>query len=150
MTPRNSADDVPGRGSRQRVSRIGGANPHGNSFAALSIGASDSRERLKSLLRHCGKISFRSMRRCCPDPSAAEAAQVAAFVIEPNSITLGILIPDYDVIRRVRELCRRYGTLFTRNFTLDPSSRVAAVVIGRPIELAAVHQTPAYSGRIGA
>ena len=35
-----------------------------------------------------------------------------ARLIEPISINLGVLIPDHDVIRRVRDLCRRYGTLF--------------------------------------
>jgi adenosylmethionine-8-amino-7-oxononanoate aminotransferase len=34
------------------------------------------------------------------------------LVVEPISINLGVLIADHDVIRRVRELCRRYGTLF--------------------------------------
>ena len=29
------------------------------------------------------------------------------------SINLGVLIPDHDIIRRVRDLCRRYGTLST-------------------------------------
>src|SRR5204863_8700891 len=37
---------------------------------------------------------------------------VAAFVIEPISINLGVLIPDRDVIRRVRDVCRQCGTLF--------------------------------------
>ena len=32
--------------------------------------------------------------------------------MEPISINLGVLIPDKDAIRRVRDLCRRYGTLF--------------------------------------
>ena len=32
--------------------------------------------------------------------------------MEPISINLGVLIPEKDVIRRVRDLCRRYGTLF--------------------------------------
>ena len=32
--------------------------------------------------------------------------------MEPISINLGVLIPEKDAIRRVRDLCRRYGTLF--------------------------------------
>ena len=32
---------------------------------------------------------------------------VAAFIVEPISINLGVLIPDSDVIRRVRDLCRQ-------------------------------------------
>src|SRR5204862_2619057 len=37
---------------------------------------------------------------------------VAAVVMEPISINRGVLIPDKDVVRRVRDLCRCYGALF--------------------------------------
>ena len=32
--------------------------------------------------------------------------------MEPISINLGVLIPEKGAIRRARDLCRRYGTLF--------------------------------------
>jgi acetylornithine/succinyldiaminopimelate/putrescine aminotransferase len=32
--------------------------------------------------------------------------------MEPISINLGVLIPEKDIIQRVRDLCRRYGTSF--------------------------------------
>jgi 4-aminobutyrate aminotransferase-like enzyme len=86
---------------------------HGNSLAGLSVGASDNRERLKNLLPHCGKISTpldaKAVRRI---EQRLKRRDVAAFIMEPISINLGVLIPEADVIRRVRELCRRYGTLF--------------------------------------
>ena len=86
---------------------------HGNSLAGLSVGASDNRERIKNLLPHCGKIAppldARALRRI---EQRLKRRDVAAFVIEPISINLGVLIPDRDAIRRVRDLCRRYGTLF--------------------------------------
>jgi acetylornithine/succinyldiaminopimelate/putrescine aminotransferase len=86
---------------------------HGNSLAGLSIGASDNRERIKNLLPHCGKIAppldTKALRRI---EARLKRRDVAAFIVEPISINLGVLIPDGDVIRRVRDLCRRYGTLF--------------------------------------
>jgi len=86
---------------------------HGNSLAGLSIGASDNRERIKNLLPHCGKIAppldSKALRRI---EARLKRRDVAAFIVEPISINLGVLIPDGDVIRRVRDLCRRYGTLF--------------------------------------
>jgi acetylornithine/succinyldiaminopimelate/putrescine aminotransferase len=85
---------------------------HGNSLAGLSIGASDS-ERIKNLLPHCGKIAppldAKALHRI---EQRLKRRDVAAFVMEPISINLGVLIPEKDAIRRVRELCRRYGTLF--------------------------------------
>jgi adenosylmethionine-8-amino-7-oxononanoate aminotransferase len=86
---------------------------HGNSLAGLSIGASDNRERIKNLLPHCGKIAppldAKALRRI---EQRLKRRDVAAFVMEPISINLGVLIPEKEVIHRVRDLCRRYGTLF--------------------------------------
>lgn len=36
----------------------------------------------------------------------------AAFVVEPIQVEGGLRIPDGDYLKRARELCRRYGTLF--------------------------------------
>src|SRR3954467_4278331 len=86
---------------------------HGNSLGGLSIGASDSRERIKNLLPHCGKIAppldAKALRRI---DARLKRRDVAAFVIEPISINLGVLFPDGGFIRRVRDICRHYGTLF--------------------------------------
>jgi acetylornithine/succinyldiaminopimelate/putrescine aminotransferase len=86
---------------------------HGNSLAGLSIGASESRERLKNLLPHCAKVAapldakaLRSIEQ------RLKRRDIAAFIMEPISINLGVLIPEKDIIQRVRDLCRRYGTLF--------------------------------------
>jgi 4-aminobutyrate aminotransferase-like enzyme len=86
---------------------------HGNSIAGLSVGASDNREHIKNLLPHCGKIppplDAKALRRI---EQRLQRRDVAAFIMEPISINLGVLIPEKDIIRRVRDLCRRYGTLF--------------------------------------
>jgi acetylornithine/succinyldiaminopimelate/putrescine aminotransferase len=79
----------------------------------LSIGASDSGERLKNLLPHCAKIAApvdaKALRRI---EQRLKRRDVAAFIVEPISINLGVLIPEKDIIQRVRDLCRRHGTLF--------------------------------------
>ena len=86
---------------------------HGNSLAGLSVGASENRERIKNLLPHCTKIETpldaKALRRI---EQVLKRRDVAAFIMEPISMNLGVMIPEKDVIRRVRELCRRYGTLF--------------------------------------
>ena len=86
---------------------------HGNSIAGLSIGASDNRESIKNLLPRCAKIATpldaKALGRI---EQRLKRRDVAAFIMEPISINLGVLIPEKDFIQRVRELCRRYGTLF--------------------------------------
>ena len=66
---------------------------HGNSLAGLSIGASDNRERIKNLLPHCDKIAppldAKALRRI---EQRLKRRDIAAFVMEPISINLGVLI----------------------------------------------------------
>jgi acetylornithine/succinyldiaminopimelate/putrescine aminotransferase len=86
---------------------------HGNTLGGLGIGATDNRDQIKNLLPHCGKVAppldATALRRI---EQRLKRRDVAAFVMEPISINLGVLIPEKDVIQRVRDLCRRYGTLF--------------------------------------
>lgn len=86
---------------------------HGNSLAGLSVGSSENRESIRNLLPHCTKIATpldaKALRRI---EQRLKRRDVAAFIMEPISMNLGVMIPEKDVIRQVRELCRRYGTLF--------------------------------------
>jgi acetylornithine/succinyldiaminopimelate/putrescine aminotransferase len=137
---------------------------HGNTLAGLSIGASDNRELMKNLLPHCGKISppldAKALRRI---EQRLKRRDVAAFVMEPISINLGVLIPEKDAIRRIRDLCRHYGTLFIadevacgfgrtgrlfacEHFDLDPDMLcVAKAMSGGLAPIGAVIATPSIA-----
>src|SRR5687768_11417013 len=110
---------------------------HGNSLAGLSIGASDNREHIKNLLPHCGKIAppldAKALRRI---EQRLKRRDVAAFVIEPISINLGVLIPEKDVIRQVRDMCRRYGTLFIADEVASGFGRTGRVFACEHFDLA--------------
>ncbi|MDB4898243.1 MAG: argD [Gemmatimonadetes bacterium] len=85
---------------------------HGNTLGTLSVAASDSRKKMPNLLPHCAHIE---------PPLAAETLErverrlarrdVAAFIMEPISINLGVLVPDVEFMRGLQRLCRRHGTL---------------------------------------
>ena len=85
---------------------------HGNSIGTISIADSENRKTYKNLLPNCRKIDPPL------DRAAAERVEtllkkrdVAAFIMEPISMNMGVLEPDPYFMRRVRELCTRYGTL---------------------------------------
>src|SRR6185312_1885029 len=65
---------------------------HGNTLGGLSIGATDNREQIKNLLPHCGKVAppldAKALRRI---EQRLKRRDVAAFVMEPISINLGVL-----------------------------------------------------------
>ncbi|WP_194726900.1 class-III pyridoxal-phosphate-dependent aminotransferase [Noviherbaspirillum malthae] len=85
---------------------------HGNTIGGLSVGSSEYREDCKNLLPLCYKVK--------PPLNAKSLAQVeallkerdvAAFIMEPISINLGVLIPEAEFMTGLADLCRKYGTL---------------------------------------
>jgi acetylornithine/succinyldiaminopimelate/putrescine aminotransferase len=85
---------------------------HGNTLGALSVGASEYRKRYRNLLPHCQKIApplnANALDRV---ETRLKRRDVAAFIMEPIIINLGVLIPDAEFMTGLQRLCRRYGTL---------------------------------------
>jgi adenosylmethionine-8-amino-7-oxononanoate aminotransferase len=84
---------------------------HGNSLAGLSIGAG-SRKKLPNLMRGCERIKppldARALERI---ERRLERRDVAAVVMEPISMNLGVLVPEPGFLPELQRLCRRHGTL---------------------------------------
>jgi acetylornithine/succinyldiaminopimelate/putrescine aminotransferase len=85
---------------------------HGNSIGALSIGASEHRQQCKNLLPHCLKIkpplNAKALERA---EKLLQQEDVAAFIMEPISINLGVLIPEREFMNGLARLCKKHGTL---------------------------------------
>jgi adenosylmethionine-8-amino-7-oxononanoate aminotransferase len=78
---------------------------HGNSIAGLSVGEGD-------YLRDCHKIAPPLDAKALAKIERRLASRrIAAFIMEPVSINLGVLIPSRSFMRELQRLCRRYGTL---------------------------------------
>ena len=97
-------------GRRKLVSLEG--SYHGNSLAGLSIGDSENREHCKNLLPHCDRIRPPLDAKALDDiERRLKRRDVAAFIMEPISINLGVLIPRPDFMTALQRLCRNFGTL---------------------------------------
>lgn len=92
---------------RHKLVSLDGAY-HGNSFGTRSIGEGN----VESLLRGCAKLAppldERALGRL---ETLLQHRDVAAFVLEPISMNLGVLIPDGVFMHELVALCHRYGTL---------------------------------------
>ena len=78
---------------------------HGNSIAGLSVGEGE-------YLRDCHKIALPLNGKALAAIERRLAGRkVAAFIMEPVSINLGVLIPARSFMRELQRLCRRYGSL---------------------------------------
>ena len=85
---------------------------HGNSLAGLSIGGAENRDKLPNRLRGCDHVKppldERALERI---ERRLQKRDVAAFVMEPISMNLGVLVPAPGFLPELQRLCRRYGTL---------------------------------------
>jgi acetylornithine/succinyldiaminopimelate/putrescine aminotransferase len=85
---------------------------HGNTLGAMSIANKEYREKLSNLLPYCHRIPTplddHALERL---ESVLKGRDVAAFIMEPVSMNLGVLIPEKSFMTEAQRLCRRYGTL---------------------------------------
>ena len=86
---------------------------HGNTIGTVSVASTEEREPYPNLLSSCVTISpplgDRASARL---ETLLKKRDVAAFIMEPISCNLAVLIPDDAFMKRAQQLCRRYGTLF--------------------------------------
>jgi len=84
---------------------------HGNTLGPRSL-AGDRDESL-NLLAHCHRVGPPLDDRAAGRVERLlRGGTVAAFVMEPVVCNLGVLIPSQEFMTRVRESCRKHGTLF--------------------------------------
>ncbi|MDQ3364858.1 MAG: aspartate aminotransferase family protein [Myxococcota bacterium] len=82
---------------------------HGNSFGAVSIGEA---ARLPSTLANCKHLALPLDSRAVDRlDTLLEHRDVAAFIMEPIVLNLGVELPAVKFLEGARELCDRYGTL---------------------------------------
>jgi len=86
---------------------------HGNTIGTVSVASKEGREPYPNLLSNCATISpplgDRAIARL---ETLLKTREVAAFIMEPISCNLAVLIPEDEFMKRAQQLCRRYGTLF--------------------------------------
>jgi acetylornithine/succinyldiaminopimelate/putrescine aminotransferase len=85
---------------------------HGNTFGAMSVAGSEYREKFPRLLPNCHKIEP-PLNEDALDriETRLKRRDVAAFIMEPVSINLGVCVPEPGFMEGLRALCTRYRTL---------------------------------------
>jgi len=85
---------------------------HGNTLAALSVGSSEAHEKLPNLLQRCHRIQPPLDERALGKfETRLKRRDIAAVIMEPIAINLGVLVPHPNFMRGLQAQCRRYGTL---------------------------------------
>ncbi len=85
---------------------------HGNTIAALSIGASSKHNQFPNLLDGILKIEPPLTKETLQKVEKMLASEeVAAVIMEPIIINLGVIIPEKEFMAGLDRLCKKYGTL---------------------------------------
>jgi adenosylmethionine-8-amino-7-oxononanoate aminotransferase len=86
---------------------------HGNTIGGVSVGSSEEREIYPNLLAKCVKLKPPLNGRAAERLERIfKRGDVAALIMEPISLNLGVLIPDPEFMKSAAALCRRHGALF--------------------------------------
>lgn len=97
-------------GRRKLVSVEG--SYHGNTIGTISVAGSEGREPYPNRLSNCLTIAPPLGRRAAERLEHLLAKRdVAAFIMEPISCNLAVMVPEDGFMKRAQQLCRRYGTL---------------------------------------
>lgn len=85
---------------------------HGNAIGGLSVGSERTREHCRNLLPHCAWLTPPLNADALPRlEGLLQNADVAAVILEPIAMNLGVLIPEAAFMDGLVRLCRQYGTL---------------------------------------
>lgn len=85
---------------------------HGNAVGGVSVASSSGREPFPNLLSNCAKIKPPlNARKAETVERMLKRRDVAALIVEPIVLNLGVLIPDQEFMTAVARACKRYGTL---------------------------------------
>ena len=86
---------------------------HGNTIGTVSVAGSEGREPYPNRLSNCLTIAPPLGRRAAERlEHLLRKRDVAAFIMEPISCNLAVMVPEDGFMKRAQQLCRRYGTLF--------------------------------------
>jgi adenosylmethionine-8-amino-7-oxononanoate aminotransferase len=85
---------------------------HGNTIGPLSIGETATREKLQNALSSCLKIDKPLDENAIAKvETRLKKKDVAAFIMEPVLMNLGVHVPTIKFMYGLQKLCKKYGTL---------------------------------------
>ncbi len=85
---------------------------HGHSIGAMSVGDSAFRKQYHNLLFHCNKINPPlDAKAAAKVVKLLQSRKVAALIMEPIIMNLGVEIPTKEFFQTVSAACKKYGTV---------------------------------------
>lgn len=85
---------------------------HGNIISSLSIGSSETADKLNNHLQGCDRVELPLNEKTLKKiETSLKKKNVAAFIMEPVICNMGVVIPEKEFMQDLQKLCRKYGSL---------------------------------------
>jgi adenosylmethionine-8-amino-7-oxononanoate aminotransferase len=85
---------------------------HGNVISSVSIGDSETAEKVNNHLQGCDRIELPLNEKTLSKiETSLKKENIAAFIMEPVICNMGVIIPEKEFMKGLEKLCRKYGTL---------------------------------------
>ena len=120
---------------RKKFISIEGAY-HGNTMGALSLGTSKNKDKFPNLLSDCEKIEPPLNQESLDKiENLLKKEDVAAFIMEPIIVNLGVIVPEKSFMKKLNELCKKYGTLLVMDEAITGFGRTGRMFASEHFEI---------------
>lgn len=120
---------------RKKILSVEGSY-HGNTIAALSIGATKKQKKFPNLLEGCEKISLPLDKNKLKEVvSLLSGKEVAAVIMEPIIINQGVVIPEEEFMSGLDRICKETGTLLIMDEAITGFGRTGKMFASEHFEI---------------
>ena len=120
---------------RKKIVSIEGSY-HGNTMGALSIGASKKQKPFPNLLEGCEKLQLPLNKDKLNElERLLSSKEVAAVIMEPVIINLGVIIPEEDFMSGLNRICKETGTLLIMDEAITGFGRTGKMFASEHFDL---------------
>lgn len=120
---------------RKKILSIEGSY-HGNTIGALSIGASKKQKKFPNLLKGCEKLQLPLNEEKLEEVRSLLASEeVAAVIMEPIIINLGVIIPEAGFMAGLNRICKDTGTLLIMDEAITGFGRTGKMFASEHFEM---------------
>ncbi|WP_051286176.1 aspartate aminotransferase family protein [Salinimicrobium terrae] len=152
---------------RKKILSVEGSY-HGNTIGALSIGATKKQKKFPNLLEGCEKLELPlNKEKLQQVEKMLYTKEVAAVIMEPIIVNLGVLIPEEEFMAGLNKICKETGTLLimdeaitgfgrtgkmfaTEHFDIEPDILcMAKAITAGHAGMGAVITTPEIDKKVG-
>lgn len=120
---------------RKKILSVEGSY-HGNTLGALSIGSTAKQKKFPNLLEGCEKLKLPLNKdKLDTVERLLSTKEIAAVIMEPVIINLGVIIPEDEFMRGLNRICKETGTLLIMDEAITGFGRTGKMFASEHLDI---------------